>query len=164
MLPRTGMCVTFDEELKDCSRACKPCSLLSRRIKVSGLHVVAKRASAEPIEPPAPVINTVLPEMCSFNGEGDGTPRELPANSAQMLSPSCVSSIIAVTLDQDRDTSPNTGRRAPIHEPIVRRPILFPAAAVSQSLTNFRKYPKVGLPARRTPERWIPDLIELNRP
>jgi len=105
---RTGTCVTFDDELKDCSKACKPCSLLSRRIKVSGLHVVAKRASAEPIEPPAPVINSVFPEMYSFNGEEAGTPREWPENCSQMLSSSCVSSTIAVTPDQDRGTSPNT--------------------------------------------------------
>jgi hypothetical protein len=31
--------------------------------------VVAKRASADPIEPPAPVISKVFPEMYSFNGK-----------------------------------------------------------------------------------------------
>src|ERR1700734_970065 len=116
MLPRTGTCGTFDDELKACSKACKPCSLLSRRIKVSGLHVVAKRASAEPIEPPAPVINRVFPEIYFFNDGDEGTPRELPANSAQMLSPSCVLSIIAVALhykcgrsDHSRGTHRSSG-------------------------------------------------------
>jgi hypothetical protein len=61
--------------------------------------VVAKRARAEPIEPPAPVINRVFPEMYSFNDGDEGTQHELPANSVQMLLPSCVLCIIAANLE-----------------------------------------------------------------
>src|ERR1039458_4160128 len=102
MLPRIGTRATFEDESRDCSKACKLCSLLSRTIKVSRSHVVAKRASAEPIEPPPPVITTVFPEMYSFSRAEEGTQCELPANSVQMFSPSCGLSIIAVNLDYEQ--------------------------------------------------------------
>ncbi len=56
--------------------------------------MVAKRARAEPIEPPAPVMNRVFPEMYSLNVGEEGRESEWPANSLQMLSLSVVLSII----------------------------------------------------------------------
>src|SRR5258708_4195741 len=103
MLPTTGTCAVFKEKSTDRSRACRFCSLLSRRTKASTVHVSAKRASAEPIEPPAPVINKILPEMYFFKCSEEGSEQELPANSVQMLSAACVSHIIAINIDYNRD-------------------------------------------------------------
>src|ERR1700692_358507 len=105
MLPRTGTRTAFDDKLRDCSKACKLCSLLSRRIKTFTSQVRAKRATADPIEPPAPVTSRVFPEMHSSNGkeEVEGRRHELPANSVHMLSSACALYTIAVTPDYKRD-------------------------------------------------------------
>src|ERR1700720_3781755 len=103
MLPRTDTCAFLEDESNDRSRARRLCSLLSRRTKHCTSHVSAKRASAEPIEPPAPVINSVFPDMSSFTCREEGSQHALPANSVQMLSAACVSGIIAINLDYKRD-------------------------------------------------------------
>src|SRR5258708_4886053 len=99
MLPTTGTCAVFKDKSNDRSRTCRFCSLLSRRTKASTVHVSAKRASAEPIEPPAPVIKKFLREMSSFKCREEDWEHALPKNSVQIFSAAYVSHIIAITLD-----------------------------------------------------------------